>query len=182
MRHVGEKLQEVGREYRVATYADYDEFLGHDMDAVILANYFHQHAPFAIQALEAGHHVMSECAAAKTLGEAVELCRAVEKSGKVYMFAENCAFTSAIVELRRLYQKGEIGRVTYAEGEYNHAFEPRARLSISPGVRHWRQWIPPTYYNTHALGPLMYVTDTRPVQVNACQSSNRLPSRPTPSW
>ena len=49
-----ERVLEVGREYQVATYTDYDEFLGHDMDAVILANYFHQHAPFAIKALEAG--------------------------------------------------------------------------------------------------------------------------------
>ena len=42
------KLDEAGAEFGVATYTDYDEFLEHDMDAVVLANYFHQHAPFAI--------------------------------------------------------------------------------------------------------------------------------------
>jgi len=40
-----ERLQEVGKRYGVATYTDYEKFLEHDMDAVILANYFHQHAP-----------------------------------------------------------------------------------------------------------------------------------------
>ena len=55
-----EKLKKVGQELNVATYIDYEKFLEHDMDAVILANYFHEHAPFAIKALEAGKHVLSE--------------------------------------------------------------------------------------------------------------------------
>ncbi|MDP6984730.1 MAG: hypothetical protein QGG05_16770, partial [Candidatus Latescibacteria bacterium] len=44
---------------------------------------------------------------------------------------------------------------------------PEARLRISPGRKHWRAWIPSTYYCTHALAPLMYITDTMPVRVNA---------------
>ena len=36
------------------TFADYDEFLKADMDGIILANYFCEHAPFAIKALNAG--------------------------------------------------------------------------------------------------------------------------------
>jgi len=44
-----ERLLEVGKQYIVATYTDYDAFLEHDMDAVVLANYFHEHAPFAIK-------------------------------------------------------------------------------------------------------------------------------------
>lgn len=162
-----ERLQEVGRRYGVATYTDYEKFLEHDMDAVILANYFHQHAPFAIRALEAGKHVMSETASNTTLAEGVALCRTVEQTGKTYMLAENYPFTAFNQEMRRLYRSGEIGEVTYAEGEYNHPMAPRDRLRISPGRSHWRAWIPPTYYCTHALAPLMYITDTMPVKVNA---------------
>ena len=161
-----ERLQEVGQRHGVATYLDYDEFLEHDMDAVILANYFHQHAPFAIKALEAGKHVMSETAANGTLAEGVALCRAVEKSGRIYMFAENYPFTLFNQEMRRLYHSGEIGQVTYAEGEYNHPMAPDARLRLSPGKNHWRAWLPSTYYCTHALAPLMCITDTMPVKVN----------------
>src|SRR5262245_45525613 len=83
------KLQEMGKRHGVATYTSYERFLEHDMDAVVLANYFHQHAPFAIKALKAGFHVMSETAANTTLAEGVALCRAVESTGKTYMFAEN---------------------------------------------------------------------------------------------
>jgi predicted dehydrogenase len=162
-----ERLAEMGRQYGVATYTDYDKFLEHEMDAVILANYFHQHAPFAIKALRAGKHVMSETAANKTLAEGVALCRAVEESGKIYMFAENYPFTAFNQEMARLYRTGEIGRVTYAEGEYNHPMAPDAVLRISPGRNHWRNWLPSTYYCTHALAPLMCITDTMPVSINA---------------
>ena len=169
-----EKLLEVGKEYGVATYTDYDRFLEHDMDAVVLANYFHEHAPFAIKALEAGKHVMTETASNTTLAEGVALCRAVERSGKIYMLAENYPYTAFNQEMRRVYQTGEIGEVTYAEGEYNHPMSAEARLKISPGMNHWRSWLPSTYYCTHALAPLVYITDTMPVTVNglsiACRS------------
>jgi predicted dehydrogenase len=162
-----EKLAEAGRQFGVATYTDYDEFLEHDMDAVVLANYFHEHAPFAIKALEAGKHVMSETAANGTLAQGVELCRAVERTGLTYMFAENYPFTVFNQEMRRLYRTGEIGQVTYAEGEYNHPMAAETRLRLSPGRHHWRNWLPSTYYCTHALAPLMTITDTMPVSVNA---------------
>jgi len=162
-----EKLQEIGQRYDVTVYTDYDRFLEHDMDAVVLANYFHEHAPLALKALAAGKHVMSETAACKTMAEGVALCRAVKQSGKTYMFAENYPYSAACQELRRLYLTGEIGDVRYAEGEYNHAMEEDKRLSISPGSMHWRNWCPSTYYCSHALAPLMFITDTMPANVNA---------------
>jgi len=162
-----EKLHEAGKRYGVAAYTDYDKFLEHDMDAVVLANYFHEHAPFAIKALAAGKHVMSECSCNATLAEGVALCRAVEKSGRIYMLAENYPYTRFNLEMRRLYRTGEIGRVTYAEGEYNHPMAPEYLNAISPGLKHWRNWLPSTYYCTHALAPLMCITDTMPLSVNA---------------
>jgi predicted dehydrogenase len=161
-----EKLEETGKRFKVATYTDYDKFLGHDMDAVVLANYFHQHAPFAIKALKAGKHVMSETASNFTLAEGVELCRTVEKTGRIYMLAENYPYTKFNLEMQRLYKAGEIGEVMYAEGEYMHPMQVADVLRISHSFDHWRFKIPPTYYCTHALAPLMHITNTMPVRVN----------------
>lgn len=166
-----EKLAEAAKTYNVKTYTDYDKFLKHDMDAVILANFFDQHAPFAIKALKAGKHVMSETSCNATLAEGVELCRTVEETGMIYMLAENYPYTKFNQEMRKIYQSGEIGRVTYAEGEYNHPMAPDDRLRIAPGVNHWRNWLPSTYYCTHALAPLIYITETMPVKVNALSIS-----------
>lgn len=148
-------------------FSEYDKMLESDIDAVILTNYFDEHAGFAIKALEAGKHVMSECTSNVTVAEGVQLCRAVEKSGKVYMLAENYPYSKAMMELRRIYKTGEIGKVLYGDGEYNHPMPAETINMISPGEYHWRNTIPATYYCTHALAPLMAATDTMPVSVNA---------------
>lgn len=176
-----EKLLEAGKKFNVATYTDYDKFLEHDMEAVILANYFNEHAPFAIKALEAGKHVLSETSCNSTLAEGVALCRAVEKTGLIYMLAENYPYTVFNQEMRRVYATGEIGNVTYAEGEYNHPASAEGKLGMSCGMNHWRRWIPSTYYCTHALAPLMYITDTMPMKVNglsiACREVDEMTVR-----
>jgi predicted dehydrogenase len=112
-------------------------------------------------------HVMSETTACKTLGEAVELVRTVEKTGKIYMLAENYCYFAYNQEMRRLYKAGEVGEVQFAECEYNHPADAWTLNALAPGLNHWRNWIPSTYYCTHALGPIMFITDTRPVAVNA---------------
>ena len=161
-----ERLRQVAQDLSVAAYTDYETFLEHDMDAVILANYFHQHAPFAVKALNAGMHVMSETAACSTLAEGVALVRAVEKTRKIYMFAENYAYMLYNQEMRRVYRSRKIGTFMYGEGEYVHPMSADDLNALSPGVDHWRNWIPATYYCTHSLSPIMFITDTRPVKVN----------------
>lgn len=160
-----ERLDEINAEHGVATYTDYDEFLAHDMDAVVLANYFHQHAPFAIKALQAGKHVMSETAACMTMAEGVALVREVERTGLIYMLAEQYPFMAFNQEMKRLYEEGAVGDFRYGEGEYIHAMPARFLNSISPGLDHWRNWLPVTYYCSHALAPVMHITGTMPKSV-----------------
>lgn len=161
-----ERLIQLGKEFNVSTYTNYDKFLEHEMDAVILANYFHQHAPFAIKALKAGKHVMSETSACFTMAEGIELIKTVEETGRIYMFAENCPYMLFNQEMQRLYKQGDIGEFKYGEGEYIHPMDPVFANRISPGINHWRNWLPATYYCTHSLAPVMFITETFPVKVN----------------
>ena len=71
------------RQYPVALCSDFESFLSCDMDAVVLANYANEHAPYAVRCLKRGLHVFSEVLPAASLKEAAELCDAVEESGKV---------------------------------------------------------------------------------------------------
>ena len=91
----------------VACYTSLDDFLQHDMDAVVLANYATEHAPLAIRAMEQGFHVISEVLPCQTLKEAVELVEAVERTGKIYAYAENYCFMAAPHEMRALYRAGK---------------------------------------------------------------------------
>ena len=149
-------------------YQDYDAFLAHDMDGVILANYFDEHAPLAIKALKAGKHVMSETAACKTIAEGVQLLRTVEQTGRVYLFAANYPFMPHVRELRRLYVAGDIGTLQYAECEYLHGFSPDYLTHFgSEPKHHWRLRVSSLAYCTHSIAPVMYVTDTMPIEVSA---------------
>src|SRR5260370_10890625 len=119
-------------------YQDYDDFLAHDMEGVILANFFDARAPLAIAALKAGKHVMSETAACKTLAEAVQLLRTVEQTGGVYLFAASYPFKPPVRELRRLYQAGAVGTFQYGECEYLHGFSPDYLTYFGEEPGHWR--------------------------------------------
>ena len=146
---------------------NFDELLDSGIEAVLLCNYFHQHAACAIKAMKRGIHVFSECTAAVTMKECVELCEAVEETGCKYMLAENYPFSAALLEFERLQTEGTLGRILYAEGEYNHTGTRETLASLTPGKYHWRAFLPRTYYVTHSWGPLMHVTKQMPVQVSA---------------
>ena len=148
-------------------YKNFDEFIDSGMDAVLLCNYFHEHAEYAVRAMEKGIHVFSECTSAVTLSDCVRLRETVERTGCKYMIAENYPFTAALLEMERLCSEGTLGDILYAEGEYNHA-APREELErLTPGKYHWRAFLPRSYYVTHTLGPLMYMTKQMPIKVNA---------------
>lgn len=150
---------------KVSFYHDFDKFMNHEMDAVVLANYANEHAPYAIRLLHSGRHVMSEVLACQTLREAVDLIEAVEATGKIYTYAENYCYFRATQEMKRLYQAGNIGEFTHGEGEYVHDCSPIWPEITRGETNHWRNRAYSTFYCTHSLGPVMTITGTRPVRV-----------------
>ncbi len=111
--------------------------------------------------------MFSECTAAVTMKDCVRLTECVERTGCKYMLGENYPFSAPLLEMERLVKEGTMGRILYAEGEYNHT-GPREELKVlTPGKYHWRAYMPRTYYLTHSLGPLMHVTGQMPKQVSA---------------
>lgn len=154
----------------VAVYRDFDEFINHPMDAVMLCNYFNEHAEYAVRCLERNIHVLSETMSNTTMADGVRLVRAAEKSKAFYMLAENYPFMVFNQEMRRIYREGTLGHVLFAEGEYNHPMNPENMgelVRLRPSPEHWRNNLPRTYYITHSLAPLMYITGQRPIRVSA---------------
>ena len=155
----------------ITFYNCFDEFINHDMDAVVLANYAHEHAPFAIKCLKKGLHVYSEVLPVQTMQEAVQLVEAVEESGLVYAYGENYCYMPATREMTRLYREGKIGEFEYGEGEYIHNCET-IWPSITYGEKdHWRNNMYATFYCTHSLGPIIHMTGLRPVKVTGFEGS-----------
>lgn len=157
---------------KITCYDDFDKFMEHDMDAVVLANYATEHAPYAVRLLDSGRHVCSEVLAVQTMAEAVALTEAVERNDGIYAYAENYCYFRGTMEMQRLYRNGDIGEFLHGEGEYVHDCE-----SIWPQItygekEHWRNWSPSVFYCTHAIGPIVTITGTRPVKMSAYETPN----------
>ena len=154
----------------VIAFSDFDSFIEQEMDAVVLANYFHEHTPYAIKCFEKGIHVFSECISNGTMAEGVELVRAYEKNNSIYMLAENYPQMIFNREMKRVCDGGTLGKIVYAEGEYNHPV-PRESANFNKTciyfAEHWRNFLPRAYYITHSLAPLMWSTGATPKRVSA---------------
>ena len=152
----------------IRVFTDFDEFIDSGLfDAVMLCNFFYEHTPFAILAMERGIHVLSECTPALTMAECVLLCEAVERTGCKYMLAENYPYFACNLTMKRCFESGAIGRALFTEGDYNHPVTPHDKNMLAPGFNHWRNWLPRSYYLTHSLSPIMAITGATPVAVNA---------------
>ena len=163
-----------------ATYRDFDAFLDHGMDAVVLANYFHEHAPYAIRCFRRGIHVFSECIANGTMAEGVALVREFRKSSSIYMLGENYPQMLMNREIKRICDGGTLGKLLYAEGEYNHPGDPNDhafRKEYNYFEQHWRNYLPRTYYITHSLGPIMWATGATPRRVTALAAYGEGPGK-----
>lgn len=150
----------------VSLYADFEEFFRHDMDAVVLANYATEHSIYGVRLLKSGRHILSEVLPCETPAQGVELVETVEETGLVYGYAENYCYRDDAFEMWRRYLAGDIGKVTYGEGEYVHD-----TISICPQItygdrNHWRNRLHPFFYCTHSLGPLFAMTGERPSSVS----------------
>jgi len=151
-------------------FTSFDDFIKEDFDAVLLANYFSEHARYAVKAMRAGKHVLSETIPNVTMAEGVELCRTKEETGKTYALLENYPYFKDNQEMGRLYKSGKLGNLVYAEGDYVHPLSAKVYNYLAPHELHWRNWTPRTFYSTHALAPLMMMTDARPTKVSGVAS------------
>lgn len=155
----------------IAYYTDFEDFIKHDMDAVVLANYANEHAPFAIRCMREGKHVFSEVLPVQTMKEAVELIEAVEETGKIYAYGENYCYMPAPYEMKKLYAEGKIGELEYAQCEYIHNCEPIWHAITYGDKNHWRNNVCSTFYCTHSIGPIIHASGLRPVCVIGMEGS-----------
>lgn len=169
-----EKIKQLGQAYGkdITVYPSFDDFLNHDMDAVILCNYASEHVPYAIRCLESGRHVMSEVPTCESIAEAIQLIETVERTGKVFTLAENFCYMDDTFEMRRRYRQGDIGEVVYAEGSYIHDWSSLYALGTGGRRNHWMNNMYSTYYSTHAINPITFITGHRPVSVSGFETQS----------
>jgi len=175
-------IEEKGAEVELLT--EFEELLERKPDAILVASNGKIQCEHACRAMEAGCHVVSEVPGAYTVEEWVRIRDTVERTGKVYMLAENSCFLDFLRHWRKWLIEDQFGAISIAEAEYLHYLP--ATLVLPDGSRTtptrareqgltdvtplWRADQPPIQYLTHDLGPTLEVLDDYAVSV-VCRSA-----------
>ncbi len=161
-----ERLASVGDRFNVARrFSSFDEVVSSDdYNAVHLLTPVPLHAEQTIRILESGKH----CACAVVMGTTMEELRAIVavqlQTGKNYMMMETAAYTREFLYVKNLYQKGELGSLTFLRGWHMQNLEGYPAYWYSQ---------PPMHYATHAVGAVLALTGGRFSHVS-CMGSGRL--------
>ncbi|MFH5804906.1 Gfo/Idh/MocA family protein [Alienimonas sp. DA493] len=118
---------------KIKVYESADELLADDeIEAVVIAVPLNMHAPLAIQALEAGKHVLCEKLMAKTVGDCKAMIRAARKANKLLAVGHQRHYSVLYDNANHLVQQGLLGDIKYIRAQWH-------RNSSFPGRDAWRK-------------------------------------------
>ena len=105
-------VQEAAAKFEVPAFREHAALIGSGLaDAVIIATPHYFHPPIAIDAFNAGLHVLSEKPIAVTVGAADEMIKMAKKSGKVFMVMYQTRSSPMYRAARKLVDDGRLGEI-----------------------------------------------------------------------
>ncbi|MGB3327571.1 MAG: Gfo/Idh/MocA family oxidoreductase [Thermomicrobiales bacterium] len=167
----------VAREHHVPRHYETIDALLDDkaIEGVVIATPDHVHGAHAIQALEAGKHVLSEIPMATTIEECRRIIDLTDRTGLKYQMGNQVRYAHCLQDVQRLLQAGDLGTPFYGEGEYLHALSEHIWRREA---HHWRVTgpVPQTTLlggGPHALDTLRWLMGVRFARVSAFHSAHQ---------
>lgn len=154
-----DKLNEIGDRYEIEKrYTDYDELLKDPfIDAVHINTPIPDHAIQSIKALKAGKHVACTVPMATTVDECREIVELVKQTGLTYMMMETVVYAREFLFMKELYDKGELGKVQFLKASHQQDMD---------GWPNYWPGLPPMYYATHCVGPVLGLMRSEAITVS----------------
>ncbi len=157
------RLNEIGEQFGIAKrYERLDEVLDSDCDAIHLLTPVPLHVEHTLAVLAAGKHCACAVPMATEIDDLWRIIRAQESVGRNYMMMETAVYTRNFLHARELFQRGELGNLTFLRGAYFQDLEGDYPI-------YWRAQ-PPMHYATHVVAPLLALAQTRATQANCLGS------------
>ncbi|MDH7571156.1 MAG: Gfo/Idh/MocA family oxidoreductase [Armatimonadota bacterium] len=155
-----DRLERVRRRFAVdGLFTHIEEVIAsREVDAVHLVTGIPDHAAHSIAVLRAGKHCACTVPAATSLDDLQQLVAAERESKRCYMMMETAVYTRPFLYARELLSRGVFGRLQFLRGAHYQDME--AWPSYWAGL-------PPMWYATHAVAPLLALAETRAVKVHA---------------
>jgi predicted dehydrogenase len=159
-------LEQIGTAFNVKQrYANYDDVLKDpNVDAVHINTPIPDHAPMSLAALKAGKHVACTVPMATTVEECQAIVNEARKAKKNYMMMETVVFSREFIFVKKMFDSGQMGRLQFMRGSHQQ------EMAGWPG--YW-EGLPPMYYATHCVGPLLAMADKLAETVQ-CLGSGRI--------
>lgn len=145
------KLDEIGDQFGIEKrYTSYEDLLKDpDVDAVHINTPIPLHGQQSIQALKAGKHVACTVPMATSVEECEEIVRLTEETGLTYMMMETVVYAREFLFMKDLYEKGELGKIQFLKASHQQDMD---------GWPDYWPGLPPMYYATHCVGPVLGLT------------------------
>lgn len=153
------RLDRVARRFGITKlYNDVAEIVHSDeIDAVHLVSGIPDHARQAIAVLQSGKHCACTVPMATSIADLQAILTAVRESGRNYMMMETAVYTRQFFYAQALKDRGEFGRIQFLRGAHYQDME------------RWPPYwagLPPMWYATHAISPLLALAETRATRVH----------------
>lgn len=152
-------LKDYASKYGIAeTFTDVKALLrSPDLDAVHILTGIPNHAELSIAVLEAGKHCACTVPMATSIADIKAIIAAKKKSGRNYMMMETAVYTYQFLLAMEMQAAGEFGRIQLLRGAHYQDME------------NWPPYwmgLPPMWYATHAVSPLLAIENTRATKVH----------------
>lgn len=142
--------------------SDFDQLLGMcDLDAIHIVTPLDSHAPLTLKVLSAGKHCACTVPMAMSIQDMRAIVNAQRASRKYYMMMETSVYTYQCLYVEQLIREGKFGCIQYLRGTH---FQD---LELWPD--YWKG-LPPLYYATHAVAPLLHLSQTYAIRVRCLGS------------
>jgi predicted dehydrogenase len=145
------KLDETGDAFGIEKrYTDYDALLKDPaIDAVHINTPIPDHASQSLKALRAGKHVACTVPMATTVEECRQIVAAVQETGLTYMMMETVVYAREFLYMKELYESGALGKLQFLKASHQQDMD---------GWPNYWPGLPPMYYATHCVGPVLGLT------------------------
>lgn len=117
-----ERAKYIKDKYEVKTFRDYEEAFNEDIDAVLVCTPTSAHIAPALAAIQQGCHVFIEKPISHTLEGVDNLIKEAKRKSLILMTGFNLRFHPNIQQIKKLLDRGEIGRPISARAHFGSYF------------------------------------------------------------
>jgi predicted dehydrogenase len=146
------KLAAIQKAFGIAKgYTDYADLLRDpEIDAVHINTPIPDHAAQSIAALRAGKHVACTVPMATSVADCRTIVDLTQRTGLRYMMMETVVYAREYLFIKELYDRGELGKIQFLQASHQQDMD---------GWPNYWPGLPPMWYATHCVGPMLALTN-----------------------